>query len=238
MAVNLAMMIGLLGTFIGIAIVIQQIGVNLNLGEEGLQSFGNVFSGMYTKFSTTLVALACAIVISSLNFRLAQAQECLFEDLDRFTVAELLPATVPALEDETLLERVSQQLEKSFTLLEELARKNAKTAEQVGAIQAGFVDIVADIRKQIQSESSERLQNLLGHAAGLMQQMSRVSDSLQTLASTLPPALSDSNQRLEKTLTSQFLPAMTQHKNSHIGWLLGFGAVLLGLLVAILVKLG
>jgi RecA/RadA recombinase len=238
MAVSLAMLVGLLGTFIGIAIVIQQIGLNINQGDGSLESFGKVFGGMYTKFSTTLVGLCSAIVLSCLNFRLAQAQERLFEDLDRFTVSELLPATVPAMEDETLLERVSEQLEQSFTLIEDVARKNAKTAQEVGAIQAGFVDIVASIRQQMRTEASDRMQNLLGHVATLMQQMGRVSDSLTSLATTLPTAVSDSNQRLEKALATYTMPPSGNGKGMHVGWFIAFGTVVLVLLVAVLIKRG
>jgi len=236
MAVSLAMLVGLLGTFIGIAIVIQQIGLNINQGDGSLESFGKAFGGMYTKFSTTLVGLCSALVLSCLNFRLAQAQERLFEDLDRFTVSELLPATVQAMEDETLLERVSEQLEQSFTLIEDVARKNAKTAQEVGAIQAGFVDIVASIRQQMRTEASDRMQNLLGHVATLMQQMGRVSDSLTSLATTLPTAVSNSNQRLEKVLAAYTMPPSGNGKGMHVGWFIAFGTVLLVLLVAVLIK--
>src|SRR5262249_7056030 len=162
-------------------------------GDGSLQSFGKAFGGMYTKFSTTLVGLACAVVLASLNFRLAQAQERFFEELDRFTVSELLPATIPALEDETLLERISQQLEQSFSLIEEIASKNAKTVEEVAAIQAGFADIVSNIRQQVRAEGPDRLQNLIGQTAGVIDQVSRVNDTLQSLVSDLPKALTASN---------------------------------------------
>ncbi len=241
MAVNLLMLVGLLGTFIGIAIVIQQIGLNITQGDGSLQSFGKAFGGMYTKFSTTLVGLACAVILACLNFRLAQAQERFFEDLDRFTVAELLPATIPALEDETLLERISQQLEQSFTLIEEIASKNAKTVEEVGAIQAGFADIVSNIRQQVRTEGPDRLQNLIGQMAGVIDQVSRVNDTLQSLASELPKALTASNSRLEAALASRgtepsFQPAPKEHKLPYLMSFIAFGAAVLVLFITIAVK--
>jgi len=244
LAVNLAMMVGLLGTFIGIAIVIQQIGLNINSGDGSLESFGKAFGGMYTKFSTTLVGLACAIVLACLNFRLAQAQERLFEDLDRFTVAELLPATVPVLEDETLLERVSRQLEESFTLIQEVAGENAKTAQEVGAIQAGFVDIVSNIRQQTRTESADRLQNLLGQVSGVMEQVGRVNESLKNLTVALPAALMESNRNLERFLAPLAAnarwpePRAPEGRSWRNGYVIAIGAAVLCALIAILVKLG
>ena len=240
-AVNLLMLVGLLGTFIGIAIVIQQIGLNIGQGDGSLESFGKAFGGMYTKFSTTLVGMACAIVLASLNFRLAQAQERFFEDLDRFTVSELLPATIPALEDETLLERISQQLEQSFSLIEEIADKNAKTGEAVGAIQAGFADIVSNIRQQVRSEGPDRLHTLLGQMAGVIDQVSRVNDALHNLASELPKALTASNRRLEEAITSRsFEPAFQstpkEHRLPYIMSFIAFGAAVLVLFITIVVR--
>jgi len=241
MAVNLLMLIGLLGTFIGIAIVIQQIGLNIDLGDGSLQSFGKAFGGMYTKFSTTLTGLAGAIAVAVLNFRLAHAQERYFEDLDRFTVAELLPATIPVFEDETLLERVSRQLEQSFSLMQEIATKNAKTVEEVAAIQTGFADIVGNIRQQTRADAPDRLHNLLGQVAALVDQVGRVSEALQTLAGSLPAAVSESNRRLEHALNSrppeQLSPAPSApHKLPYAAAFLALGAAVVLLFITIVVR--
>jgi len=243
MAVNLLMLVGLLGTFIGIAIVIQQIGLNINQGDASLQSFGKAFGGMYTKFSTTLVGLAGAIVLATLNFRLAQAQERFFEDLDRFTVAELLPATIPAVEDETLLERVSLQLEQNFSVIQDIAAKNTKTAEEVGAIQTGFTDILNNIRQQTRVEGPDRLQNLLGQMTGVIEQVSRVSEALEALATALPAAVRESAQKggyaptaAPPTLFPAHSAPVREHKLPYAMSFVAFGAAVILLFITIAVR--
>jgi hypothetical protein len=236
-AVNILMLIGLLGTFVGIAIVIEQIGVNIGRGDGSLQSFSLAFGGMYTKFATTLVALAGAIVLAILNFRLAQAQEAYFEELDRFTVAELLPATIPALEDETLLERISQRLEESFTLIQDIADRNAKTAEEVQAIQSGFTEIINNIRQQTRAEGAGNLQNLLGHVAGVIDQVSQVNLTLRQVASSLPETLTESNRRIERVLTERVTHTSREsHRLPQTVSFLALGAAVVLLFITILAK--
>jgi hypothetical protein len=196
-AANLVLLIGLLGTFAGIAIVIRQLGIGIATSNGYLDSFSSAFDGMYTKFSTTLVGTAGAIVLTLLNFRLAQAQELLFEKLDRFTVSELLPATIPAIEDETLLEQIMERLDQSFARIEGIITESARTADRIGALQTAFSEIIANIRKQTRTEGPDRMQNLLGHVASVIEQISVVNGSLQAV----PAALAETNKSLEKTLS-------------------------------------
>lgn len=242
LAVNLLMLVGLLGTFVGIAIVIQQIGLNINQGDASLQSFGKVFSGMYTKFSTTLAGLACAIVLAWLNFRLSQAQERFFEELDRFTVGQLLPATIPALDEDTLLERVSQQLETSFGQIEEIAKRTAKTTEEISAMQSGFSAIIDNIRQQTKSQGLDQLQTLLGQVTNVIGQISRVNDGLQTLTTELPRALKESNRELLNAQPAPARPveqqhrAAPEHKLPYAAGFLAFGAAVVILFITIVIR--
>jgi biopolymer transport protein ExbB/TolQ len=115
-AASLSMMLGLLGTVIGLAIMVQHIGEKMpdNLMDPAaVANWENAFRGaleaMRFGFSSTMTGIAAAIVVGFLNQRLAHSQAAFFDRLDRFTAEALLPATVPATEDESLLEKVSTQ---------------------------------------------------------------------------------------------------------------------------------
>lgn len=124
---GMATMLGLLGTFIGLAVMVQQVqfalpqssgAVTIDSWTQSIENIARVLGGIKTAFSASLVGIVCAILTSLLNFRLRTAQALFFERMERFTIEDLLPAAVPAVEDESLLDRVSLQLENSFSRLE------------------------------------------------------------------------------------------------------------------------
>jgi hypothetical protein len=153
-AVDLCTMGGMLGTFIGLCMMLLQMqgvmpaaGVPASDGfAEASASLGAIIASKKTAFVTTLIGLSCAIVVSFFNFALARAQSAFYDVLERFTVAELLPATVPAVEDETMLEKLSLQLAESFARLGDIARVQERSGELQKAMQEAFSETVASIR--------------------------------------------------------------------------------------------
>ncbi|HEU0055309.1 MAG TPA: MotA/TolQ/ExbB proton channel family protein, partial [Longimicrobium sp.] len=114
-AVDLAMMLGMLGTFFGLCLMLMQMqGVLPAAGgaadaggfTRAAASLGSIIASKKTAFVTTLFGLTVAIGVSALNFLLARAQAACYEALERFTVEELLPATAATVEDETAMERL------------------------------------------------------------------------------------------------------------------------------------
>jgi hypothetical protein len=153
-AVDLCTMGGMLGTFVGLCLMLLQMqgvlpgdgGTTAGGFAEASASLGGIIASKKTAFVTTLVGLFCAIVVSFLNFLLVRAQSAFYDQLERFTVSELLPATVPGVENERAMERVSLQLAESFATLTELSRRQEQSAELQKAMQEALGATVESIR--------------------------------------------------------------------------------------------
>jgi biopolymer transport protein ExbB/TolQ len=189
---GLATMLGLLGTFIGLAVMVQQIqfvlpqssgSVTVGSWTQSVDNISRVLGGIKTAFSCSLVGIVCSILASLINFRLRSAQALCFERLERFTTEDLLPAAVPTVEDESLLDRVSLQLENSFARLDDIYRQNQDALKDMTGAQRAFVDIVEEIRKITRSEASRNLE-------GVLEQISQTNRSVLTVADQLPKVVS------------------------------------------------
>ncbi|HSK76934.1 MAG TPA: MotA/TolQ/ExbB proton channel family protein [Thermoanaerobaculia bacterium] len=204
---GLATMLGLLGTFIGLAIMVQQVqfvlpqssgAVTVDSWTQSVENISKVLGGIKTAFSTSLVGIVCSIMASLLNFRMRSAQALFFERMERFTTEELLPAAVPAVEDESLLERVSLQLENSFVRLDDIYRQNQDALKDMTGAQRAFVDIVEEIRKITRSEASRNLE-------GVLEQLSQTNRSVLSVVDQLPKvvtAVESGQRRLTERLSS------------------------------------
>ena len=102
--------------------------------------------------------------------------------LESFTTEELLPATIPAIEDETLLEQVSMQLQTSFSRLNEISEQNNDTLKNLSAIQQAFLQIVEQIRASIRHSTPSDLQ-------GILSEMAKVNTSILAMTQKLPETL-------------------------------------------------
>lgn len=204
---GLATMLGLLGTFIGLAIMVQQVQfvlpqssgtVSVDSWTQSVENISRVLGGIKTAFSTSLVGIVCSILASLINFRMRTAQALFFEHLERFTTEELLPAAVPSVEDESLLDRVSLQLENSFARLDDIYRQNQDALKDMTGAQRAFVDIVEEIRKITRSEASRNLE-------GVLEQLSQTNRSVLSVAEQLPrivTAVESGQRRLVERLSS------------------------------------
>jgi hypothetical protein len=189
---GLATMLGLLGTFIGLAVMVQQIqfvlpqssgSVTVGSWTQSVENISRVLGGIKTAFSSSLVGIVCSILASLVNFRLRTCQALFFERLERFTTEDLLPAAVPTVEDESLLDRVSLQLENSFARLDDIYRQNQDSLQDMTGAQRAFVDIVEEIRKITRSEASRNLE-------GVLEQVSQTNRSVLTVVDQLPKVVS------------------------------------------------
>ncbi len=223
---GLAIMLGLLGTFIGLAIMVQQVQfvlpessgiITVNSWTRSVENISRVLGGIKTAFSCSLVGIVCAILASLLNFRLRTTQALFFETLERFTTEELLPAAVPAVEDESLLDRVSLQLENSFTRLEEIYRQNQDSLKDLTGAQLAFVDIVEEIRKITRSEASRNLEGVLDRVTQTNKLVLSVTEQLPRIVT----AIETGQRRLTDRLASLFssvapMPGLTPPAKSRM----------------------
>lgn len=190
-AVDLAMMLGMLGTFVGLCLMLMQMqGVLPGAsGEpaaggfaEAARSLGGIIASKKTAFVTTLVGLSCAIAISFLNFFLARAQSACYDALERFTTEELLPATVGAVEDETAMEKLSLQLSDTFASLGSLSEHQAGNLERLQEMQDAFGAIVGSIRAITQQSARGPAEEAAGALTTLVKQLADANDALVTVA--------------------------------------------------------
>lgn len=193
-AVDLAMMLGMLGTFVGLCLMLLQMqgvlpsasGVPAAGGfAEAAQSLGGIIASKKTAFVTTLVGLSCAIAISFLNFLLARAQSACYGALERFTTEELLPATVGAVEDETAMEKLSLQLSDTFASLGSLSEHQAGNLERLQEMQDTFGAIVGSIRAITQQSARGPAEEAAGALTGLVKQLADANDALVKVAESV-----------------------------------------------------
>lgn len=209
---HLVMMLGILGTFLGLAAMVQSLqwalpeasaAPALESWRQGLENATAVMSGIKTAFSTSLVGMASAIVLTRLHHRLEVAQATFGERLERFTVEELLPATVPALEDESLLERVSLQMDQSFRRLESVFERNGEIVERLGTVHTSYLDILDGLRKNYRSQDVKTLDELTLGIADTHQSVLQVVKTLPRVAETIESGHTSFLKQLQQERTRQ-----------------------------------
>lgn len=238
-AASTAMMLGLLGTFIGLAVMAQRIyfalpgsasGTTPDSWSSAFQNVTAVLAGIKIAFSTSLVGIFCAVSASLLGHRLRSAQAAFFERLERFTCEDLLPATVPSVEDESLLERVTVQLENSFLRLDDVFRQNADALKEMTGAQRAFVEIVDEIRLVTKNEASRNLEGVVEQVAATNRAVLKLVEQIPRLAT----AIDSGQRRLADQLsahTSAASPGTTSRSPATAAW------VILAAVVAVLVVL-
>ena len=188
---QIAMILGMIGTFIGLAELVAAIAEDMPEGPQSLAqltaSFQNVkvvLGGMKTAFATTLVGLLVVILTSMFGFHIDSLRIRVFRQLEHWTVEELIPASAMVLEDQSLLERVSLQMEESFSRLESVFSQNAAALEELGGMQQAFSTIVDQIHGLTSKGSLQRIDKSLAQAARAQISVMNIAESVGTLVKT------------------------------------------------------
>lgn len=200
-AATTSMLLGILGTFAGLAIMVQRIDLGLpdaadaglGLFEQAFADLRSVLGGMKTAFSTSLAGMSCALLCSTLDFRLRRRQATFFARLERFTVEELLPATIPGYDDDKLLARVSDQLDRSFGRLEEIQRLNQRTVEDLTGLHTGFAATVEEIRTITRGEAARDLDRVI-------EELEKTNRSVLAVAEQVPRLITSAERRGQEML--------------------------------------
>ncbi len=207
--VSLVMMLGLLGTFIGLSLMVADIQqalpaaggqANATAWASSVSSLGRILAGKKTAFSATLSGLFFSIVVSWFNFALARAQSQLYDRLERFTTEELLPAAVPAVDDETPWERLSMQLGDSFEHLEALTTEQTRSADQMAAVEKTFATVISNIEAITQRAATAPLQGMEGEITNVIGQLTQVNGAIVGLTERLPQIVNAFRVANEATL--------------------------------------
>jgi biopolymer transport protein ExbB/TolQ len=206
-----AMMLGLLGTIVGLAIMAQRIyfalpgsaaGTTPDTWANAFQNVTAVLTGIKVAFSTSLVGILCAVIASSLAHALRLRQRAFAERLERFTAEELLPATVPSVEDESLLERVTFQIENAFLQLDDVFRQNALAIKEMTGAQEAFVDIVEEIRRVTKSEASRNLEGIVEQVGATNRAVLKLVEQIPALGAAIESGQRRAADRLAERLAT------------------------------------
>jgi hypothetical protein len=248
-AVGLVMMLGLLGTFIGLSLMVADIqqalpaaGAQAHAADwaGSVSSLGRILAGKKTAFSATLTGLFFAIVVSWFNFALARAQAEMYDRLERFTTEELLPAVVPAGEDETPWEKLSMQLGDSFEHLDALTKEQARSAEQMAAVEKTFATVISNIEAITQRAATAPLQGMEGEITNVIGQLTQVNGAILGLTERLPQMIAAFRQANDATVSEVRNALRTMQTNrpaaatSMFGTLSYVGAGAAGVLLIVL----
>lgn len=244
-AAGLSMLLGIFGTFFGLAVMVQQIHLGLPTASEGLtldawtdsiQNLRAVLGGMKTAFSTSVMGMGGAIACMVIDFRLRRARAAFFERFERFTVEDLLPVTVPAIEDESLLERVTHQLDESFERLESIYAQNRAALADLAGVEEACAQIVGEVRTITRTEAARDLHRVVDQLTETNRSIMGVVEQLPRLVAATERTGREVVTRMEQLLQTGGEGGPTSGPRAAFPRLLVGGAVI-ALLVMTLVEL-
>lgn len=237
-AAQMAMMLGILGTFWGLAQMVQEIEFAIpdpqNLSVEslthGLESLTEVMAGIKTAFSTSLFGLAAAACLTWMAHRIDDRRATLLFHLEHFTVTQLLPALAPDMEDREMLDGVSRRMEDAFDSLEESFERNDQVLARLSGIHDSYLALVDQLRDLGRLESGQGWQQLADDVA-------QTNLSVLNIAENLPKvfdAIRSSQERFLERLNpwQQILSGLTNLWTARLPFGIPGSAVFLVLLLA------
>lgn len=184
---SLSMLLGILGTFIGLTIMIGEISSQLQgfdaiqSGSSGLESFKSSFksirgvmSGVGTAFTTTLTGLVCTITVSVLNFSQNRHKAVFFDQFEQFTLNELLPHTFPDLEQEEVINAIKDQMEDTFRSLNGTIEKNSAVLGTIDSLYEKFGSMIDVVKNAVAKDGTGELQ-------GTLEEMHSVNENLEKI---------------------------------------------------------
>jgi hypothetical protein len=193
-----AMILGLFGTFVGLALMVTKINMllpnsnsltfSISSLQSSISSMGTVFQGIKTAFSTSIVGIFTTLICLYLNFRIYRTQTSFFHDLEAFTVEKLIPVTVPAVQGEHPLEKIAFQLQDSFDDIEIIISQNKDTIENLGTIQNSFKTIVDEVRDITKNEASRNFE-------GVLTLLTKTNDSITGIVKQWPEIIGSIKNR-------------------------------------------
>ena len=187
-----AMLLGMLGTFIGLTVMVGEITAQLKgfdtveTGDAGLDTFRNSFEGIKnvmqgvgTAFTTTLVGLICTITVSVLNFIQNSQKAMFFDRFEQFTVKELLPYTFPDMEQEEVINAIKDQLRETFDKLNTTIDKNRKTLGTIDGLYRKFDSVVDTVKDVMATGGTAELHTVLQEMQGVNNNLEQIIDKYE-----------------------------------------------------------
>lgn len=194
-ASNIAMILGLFGTFIGLALMVTKISMlmpnpgaadlSVSTLKSSIADMDTVFQGIKTAFSTSIVGIFTTLVCLMLNYRVRRRQTAFFHELETFTIEKLIPVLVPPVESEHLMEEVSFQLQDSFNTLNNIVTQNNQTLNHLNTVETSFKSIVDEVKDITRREESKNYENVMGLLADNNKTLLRLVDTWPKMAAAM-----------------------------------------------------
>lgn len=183
---QLVMMFGILGTFLGLAMMVQEIefavpdpqNLTIESWTRGLESLTAVMGGIKTAFSTSLFGLAAAAFLTWIAHRIEDRRAKYLFQLEQFTVRDLLPALAPDLEDREMLDAVSRRMEDAFDSLEESFERNDQALAKLSGIHESYLTLVDQLRDLGRLKSGQGLKQLTEDVAQTNLSVLKIAEAL------------------------------------------------------------
>lgn len=170
---NLAVLLGLLGTFIGLTYMVGDISDQLEKGGD-VTTIQSTLAQVKTAFSTTLAGLICTVIVSIFNFYMEQKKATFFDHLEQFTVQDLLPSTFRNWKKKTMLETVGDQLEDTFNNLNQTIENNNASIGELNGLYSKFDRIEDTLRSILTAGETADMQ-------GIVKEISTVNASMKVM---------------------------------------------------------
>jgi len=199
------MILGVVGTFIGLSDMVQQIQVRIpeehiaiDQISNKLQEFKGILQGMRTAFSTSVVGMLVALLAGAIAHQVQALQSNVFSVLETLTVGKLIPASVSSLGDDSVLERISIQMEQAFSHLESVTEQNLNSMREFSISHKVLQVIVEDVQKILESESRQDVRAVIDRIVETNSLVAQLVDKMPDIVL----ALSATNKELSTGLAT------------------------------------
>ena len=193
-AVSFVLLVGLFGSVLCLALTLPE----LTRPESDTRA---VVAAMTAAFSSGAAGLLGSIWLSLCNLGLTTAQARFFEKLERFTVEELLPQTVPDIRGEAWLRQMHYKIGEAFERIKEIAEQNNQTVKEFETVAEGFSRLVDNLEESARKGASADVQRVIEQMGHVIAQVSRANDSAVSLAASVPQALEAAHTHNQHVLT-------------------------------------
>ena len=163
-----SMLLGMLGTFIGLIIMISELSGSLaNIKEggilQGIKDVQNSLNGVQTAFLTTLFGLLASLLVSFLKKIIDQKFDDFFKQYDFFLFQRIVPYALNLNEQEghAIISEMTRELNSSFKEINSSLQKNEKIISGLNHIHTKFDQIITNV-KNITNDESSKIPTIIG----------------------------------------------------------------------------
>jgi biopolymer transport protein ExbB/TolQ len=235
--VGFAMLIGLLGTIVGLSIMIGdmqeafklQQPATIDVLDKTREKVQEVLGSMQSAFWTTIGGLFCSIVSSLVNYFMHISQARFYKRLDTFTVEELLPLVFRSKETSDLLKDANENIEKTFSKLQNIGQGITDNTQKLNAVHQSFHTIISNLERITQNPLRNEMQQILQQLSQVIAETAKTNQSVQNTVEYIPRVIelmeknnhqspgvfeqaSQENQKTQETSTNFSFPSLNKIK--------------------------